>query len=164
MFKVTEDLYASKGNRFVNYIIDRIVFYVLALGFFFLIGVILVFIGGAVEEIAYEMQNINPLLDRIMTMILFSFFYFFSEVLLKGRTVGKYVTKTIVVDENGNIPHYTTILKRSLCRLIPFNAFSFLGHNSRGWHDSISGTYVVEKQRLDNKKQSVETLDQIGVI
>jgi uncharacterized RDD family membrane protein YckC len=80
---------------------------------------------------------------------------------LFARTVGKFITQTIVVDEHGEKPHHETILIRSLCRLIPFNPFSvlFLG---RGWHDSISKTYVVNKKALDEKKRLFDALEQNG--
>jgi hypothetical protein len=32
-------------------------------------------------------------------------------------------------------------------RFIIFDALSYLGAVSRGWHDSLSGTYVVKKKR-----------------
>ncbi len=60
-------------------------------------------------------------------------------------TIGKCITNTIVVNESGERPSFMTIAGRTLCRFIPFDAFSFLGANSRGWHDSMSGTYVVKK-------------------
>jgi uncharacterized RDD family membrane protein YckC len=74
--------------------------------------------------------------------------------------VGKWITQTIVVDENGEKPNSETILVRSLCRLIPFNAISFLGISGRGWHDTISKTYVVNKKLLDEKKRLFYALEQ----
>jgi hypothetical protein len=35
---------------------------------------------------------------------------------------------------------------RTLSRFIVFEALSYLGSVSRGWHDSLSGTYVVKKR------------------
>jgi hypothetical protein len=67
-----------------------------------------------------------------------------------------------VVDENGNKPEYQTIMIRSLCRLIPFDALSFLGATSRGWHDSISRTYVVQKNLLEEKKELFNSFEEIG--
>ncbi|MFT6808347.1 MAG: hypothetical protein ACJA01_001571 [Saprospiraceae bacterium] len=39
---------------------------------------------------------------------------------------------------------FSTVFKRSLCRLIPFEIFSFLGEPLMDWHDKISGTKVIE--------------------
>ena len=60
-----------------------------------------------------------------------------------GRTLGKLVTGTRVVNAAGGTPSFKQILGRSLARFIPFEAFSFLGDDGRGWHDSIPDTYVI---------------------
>ena len=63
------------------------------------------------------------------------------------RSPGKFLTGTKVVNESGGKPTFGQILGRSLCRFIPFEAFSFLfGDSSRvvGWHDKFSGTLVVK--------------------
>ncbi|WNH08862.1 hypothetical protein [Thalassobellus suaedae] len=47
--------------------------------------------------------------------------------------------------------------------MIPFDALSFLGTIGKGWHDSISSTYVVDIGRFEAKKKTFSELDQIGV-
>lgn len=42
---------------------------------------------------------------------------------------------------------FLRILARCFCRLIPFNAFSFLGGSGSGWHDSIPKTKVVDTSK-----------------
>lgn len=73
-------------------------------------------------------------------LILIPYYYFFEH--FTGRTIGKYISKTMVVDINGNNPNKISILKRTLARIIPFEGISFFG-NERGWHDSLSKTYVI---------------------
>ena len=90
-------------------------------------------------------------------------FYFLTELIFKGKSFGKLITKTRVVMEDGSNPTYLDYLKRSFCRLIPFEAFSFLGSEGRGWHDSVSKTYVVDEVRFEAKRNSQSELDQIGV-
>ena len=85
-----------------------------------------------------------------------------SEVLLKGRTIAKYITQTKVVMEDGTTPKASDIVLRSLCRLIPFNVFSFLGAEGRGWHDSISNTYVVDVVKFKAKMDSEIDLELLG--
>ena len=63
-----------------------------------------------------------------------------------GRTPGKFLIGTKVVDEEGDPPSFGQIVGRSACRLIPFEPFSFFG--ARGWHDSISHTYVVRTRNF----------------
>lgn len=63
-----------------------------------------------------------------------------------SRTIGKTLTGTKVMDERGKKPSLGKILGRTFCRIIPFEAFSFLAADGRGWHDSIPGTYVVKSR------------------
>ena len=72
-------------------------------------------------------------------------------LLLEGffnTTIGKIITGTTIVDIEGKRPRFSRIIVRTLCRFIPFEAFSFLGIAGRGWHDSISETYVVKAENL----------------
>ncbi|WP_346883190.1 RDD family protein [uncultured Algibacter sp.] len=166
-FKVTPDLYATKGNRFVNYIVDLII--ILFVFFGVIIGFVLLFYSFAentssVDSLLNDMENTNPILDRLITAIILAIIYFALETLTKGRSVGKYITKTRVVLEDGSIPTVVNFLKRSFSRMIPFDAFSYLGAEGRGWHDTISKTYVVDIAKFEAKKMSHTELDQIGQI
>ena len=69
-----------------------------------------------------------------------------------SRTFGKYFTKTIVVKHDGSRPNMKSIMIRTLSRLIPFEPFSFLTAD-RGWHDTLSVTYVVKKHDFIAKKK-----------
>lgn len=165
-FRVTPDLYASKGNRFANYLIDLIAILVIIMVLF--IGFLFIYYQFAtdttvVDDFLDESEEVNPFLDRIITGGVLVFFYFLMELLFKGKSLGKLITKTRVVLEDGSNPNYLDFLKRSFCRLIPFEALSFLGSEGRGWHDSISKTYVVDEKRFEAKRKSQSELDQIGV-
>jgi len=52
-----------------------------------------------------------------------------------------------VVDDQGAQPGVSSILRRSLSRLVPFDAFSFLGNYARGWHDKWSNTWVIDEKK-----------------
>lgn len=164
-FRVSSDIYASKEKRFINYIIDIVVFYVAFFAFSFIFGFVYVLVTGDVEtvtEIAYDLENLNPWLDRLITAIIYSIFYMICESLLRGRTVGKFITKTKVIMEDGERPKVSDIILRSLCRIIPFEGFSFLGEKGRGWHDSMSDTYVVDIAKFKAKKEGESGIDLIG--
>ena len=75
--------------------------------------------------------------------IVFVFGYFFFMELMYDKTLGKFLTKTKVVNYQKQKPTTSQIFIRSLCRLIPFEQFSFFGERPIGFHDSISRTYVV---------------------
>lgn len=161
-FKVTNEMLASKSNRFANYIIDLILFTTIAA----VIMIAAVVIAELMEseqvlQIIDDFENINPILDRLITGIVFTMFYATLEGLTQ-RTIGKLITRTKVVLENGEKPSVETTIIRSLCRMIPFNAFSFLGNSSRGWHDSLSKTYVVDTRKFDEHQKAHTDFQLLG--
>ena len=84
------------------------------------------------------------------------FIIYFSQEFIFGKTLGKLFTGTHVVDIDGNKPPAWSIVIRTASRLIPFEAFSFLGSNKRGWHDTISDTFVIkDKQKSENIKIAI---------
>ncbi len=97
------------------------------------------------------------------TYFCFAVVYYLIFENLFGRTVGKFLTGSIVVNEYGIKPNFTTVFTRTVCRLIPFDALSFLGESGRIWHDSISKTYVVEKNDLEKEMEIFYSLNFIGV-
>ena len=67
-----------------------------------------------------------------------------------------------MVLKDGSNPGIGDIFIRSVCGEIPFDALSFLGDQGRGWHDSISETYVVDEVKFKIKKKTELELDLIG--
>ena len=67
-------------------------------------------------------------------------FYVFFEGLF-GRTPGKMILGTVVTDLEGHPPTLGAVVKRTLARFVPFEAFTFFGE--RGFHDKASRTQVV---------------------
>lgn len=59
-----------------------------------------------------------------------------------GKTPGKFITRTRVINIYGKKPAMDTLMIRTLSRFIPFEGFSCIG--GRGWHDKFSDTYVVD--------------------
>lgn len=126
--------HATTGARFANYVIDIIGFYIL---FFALVVGILVsariFQTGETRFVFYFISYLTYLL-----------YYTLLEGGTGGRTLGKLITKTVVVKEDGSPITWKDALLRSLCRLVPFEPFSAFG--SHPWHDKWTKTMVVKKQ------------------
>lgn len=158
-YVLDDKLLASTGTRFLNYILDLVFFVITLIAFGILIGILSSLFG--LTSVAQSVQELGDLGWNII-VIIFSIFYYTVMEGLFGRSIAKFITGTVVVDENGEKPSFGTIFKRSLCRLIPFDAFSFLG-NSRGWHDSMSDTYVVNKKALEKEVKSFHEFNLIGV-
>lgn len=158
--QVTEDILASKNMRFVNHIIDLIAQYAIIYGLAYLFFYIGEFTGNyGLNDFWNSLSKIE---DYIVSYLILLTYYFLMEA-LTYRTLGKYVTKTMVIMTNGEKPTNQDVFKRSLCRMIPFDALSFLGTIGKGWHDSISNTCVVDIAKFEAKKKSNSELDQIGV-
>jgi len=124
---------AGRGRRFANYVIDLISQILLVA----VVTVIATLIWG--EAVIGWLETVP---DIVLGASMFLLYYVPTEG-LTGRTLGKLITRTRVVDEAGGPPSLKQILGRTLARIIPFEAFSFLGATARGWHDSLSKTRVV---------------------
>lgn len=128
--------YASAGQRFVNYIIDLIIFYVLM----FIVGI---FIGiAAVAGVASTESIAITILTYVFAIAFFLLYYTLLEG-SKGKTLGKLVSKTKVVTEDGTPMTYSKAFVRSLSRLVPFEPLSvFFG--LKMWHDQWTNTMVIK--------------------
>lgn len=157
---VRQEVLASKGQRFINHLIDLVPQYAITYGLtygFFYIGEFTGYYG-----LSDLLESLSVIQDYIVSYVLLLLYYIIFES-LTFRTLGKYATNTKVVMTTGDNPTFKAILLRSCCRLIPFDALSFLGTNGKGWHDSISNTYVVDVAKFEAKKSSESELDQIGI-
>lgn len=159
-FEVTHEMLAGKNKRFFNYVIDMIVMYMLI----FFLGMIAAFIAILFEldDMLVWMQNIPTFQSYSIGICVVLLYYGLPET-FSSRTLGKLITGTkVVMAETGTKPGTDIILKRTLCRLIPFEVFSFLGEHSRGWHDSISRTVVVDVKKYEAELYLKKSLDELG--
>lgn len=128
---------AGRGLRFANYLIDLIVFYVvLIIGGGIILGL---FFPSYVSDIA----NMNPLLDRLFTLLLYGMYMSIVEVMTQGRSVGKYITGTKAVNQDGTPISAATAFGRGFSRAVPFNQLSALGDPPSPWHDQWNNTHVI---------------------
>lgn len=117
----------------MNLIIDYAAFF----GFSLLFGVVLGLTRsrGLIDWIVAN--------ERLAGILLLLAYYIITEGLF-ARSIGKLITGCKVVNEKGGRPSFGQILGRTFARLIPFEAFSFLGTTGRGLHDSVAKTFVVK--------------------
>ena len=158
---ISQNVITDKSIRFANYAVD----YLVVLGLTMLIMLVVMLLSDLLmydsSSFFSSIENMNRLEEYLFGLLITIPYYILMEG-LTARTIGKYLTGTIVVDNEGNKPSTETLIKRSFCRAIPFNALSFLGEKSRGWHDSITNTYVVNKKFLETEKQNYFELEEIG--
>ena len=125
----TENKNVSAFTRFINYIIDLIVWLIIT----YIILIIVFLIVGE--------SNLLPIINILVIPLTYIGYYYFMENKF-GRTVGKFLTKTKVVNLKGEKPTKNEILMRSIYRLIPFDNISYL-FLPDGLHDRFSNTKVV---------------------
>lgn len=145
----------SGWTRFGHYLIDVAAYY----AFVILVLVIFGFLSGLFSwEIDFESRQFDVFIRIAGYLVLHPFFYFFWEFFFQ-KTPGKWVTKCRVVNEYGEKPSLGQILGRSYARCIPFEAFSCF--SERGWHDTMSKTYLVKETHLAELK-AIMMIDEIG--
>ncbi|WP_225585118.1 RDD family protein [Flavobacterium sp. MDT1-60] len=118
--------------RFVNFIIDFIVIFILYCIIVPVLETFLPLVGRAQLSIY-----------RLGSLVFFVALYYIPLEYGFQKTLGKIITKTKVVTLEGNKPELIDIISRTFCRLIPFDRFSFF-YSRNGFHDAISRTKVVK--------------------
>jgi uncharacterized RDD family membrane protein YckC len=158
-YVLEKKLFATDRDRFVNCILD----FIFILIVIFIFTLLIVILGNIFQIDIYRIWvEIMIDLGMIGTYLSFAMFYYLTLEGFFGRSIGKFITGTIVVNQNGLKPSFGIICKRTLCRLIPFDALSFLSKSGRIWHDSLSETYVVEKKVLEEEMKLFHDLNLIG--
>lgn len=135
---------ATSGQRFANYIIDNIIFT--------LLGAVLIGVSMAIwPEIELFAADFGPGADYIIGVPPLLLLYIFFES-LTGRTPGKLITRTKVVADDYGKASFGQVVLRTLIRIVPFEQFSFLNTECRGFHDSWSKTRVVKERAAAGKE------------
>jgi len=132
-----EHVPADKGMRFINFFIDLIVFYILVFCVSFIIALAA---GGAYD---YQSESTGEaLLFNLFFLFSYALYYGLLEGITRGRSLGKLITKTKAVREDGSEISFADAFKRGLCRSVPFELLS--GFADRPWHDKWTSTTVVK--------------------
>lgn len=118
----------STSTRFIHLVVDTIAFYILAILLFMIL---------------HFMVNITN--DAIVYVVLFMAFFLYYGYMETNyqKTIGKFITKTKVVNIDGSKPDSSDIIRRTFCRLIPFDQLSFL-FTANGFHDRLSETTIIK--------------------
>ncbi len=131
----------SQGIRIGYYLIDVVIFYIIQ------------FIFGIALALGFGIFEIPVVLSYLISISCIFGYYFIMEG-FTGGSIGKLITGYIVIDEFAERPTLGKIAVRTLARLIPFEAFSCL--SERGWHDTMSKTYVVKLSEKDKLKKLLD--------
>ena len=119
----------SSLTRFLNFIIDTIVWFIIV----------------AILTSQLNAKDASPVLfGYLIFFASYIGYYAFMETKFQ-KTIGKFITKTKVVNKNGTKPKGGDILRRTFCRLIPFDRISFL-FTPNGFHDRLSDTTIIKDE------------------
>lgn len=141
---VNNSILTTKIDRIVNYLIDT---------------VSIMIISWFLSPILISFVDISPFLFLGIIIFILAFYYFLMELYF-NQTIGKIITKTIVVNaESFGKPNRIQILIRSLFRLPIINSIDafcfFLGYNL---HDNVSKTLLIkaDKNLIEKSKILIE--------
>lgn len=154
---ITHNMLASPQKRFGNYLVDALVVYI----FIYLLELfaVLLFDHGY-PGFSNWFTELGSFQYTLFTIAITIVYQGLMETLTM-RTVGKYLTNTKVIYRDGTKPDASTILIRTLCRQIPFDALSYLGRTI-GWHDSLSKTLVVNVKIYEDALLLKNSFEEIG--
>lgn len=145
-FKISKYTLATKNTRFINYVIDLAILYLISLLIYFISAFIP--FNDSYTTFADWIYSLDRMQSYLYGLFL-SFVYYAMTELLFSRSIAKYFTKTIVVLEDGTKPKAFDILARSILRQVPLEQFTFLRGHKPGFHDEYSKTFVVKKEKLE---------------
>ena len=137
--------YASQGQRFLNFLIDNLL---MNYGLSYITGMAIGAIIGAIsEDFLYEIVTRQNEGGYFLVLLLIAYlnyilYYTICEKLFRGYTLGKLITGTRAIRQDGNELTFKNALLRSLSRLVPFELFS--GFNTLTWHDDWTKTMVIK--------------------
>ena len=146
-----EFIYASQGQRFLNWLIDNLfINYIIGYGTGILLGIIL---QSLAPDYLYNLTSTRQsggwgiefyLLAYSIAIVNYMFYYTLSEKIFKGYTLGKLITGSRAIRQDGQELTIKDAALRSISRCVPFEVFS--GFSTLTWHDSWTDTMVVKSR------------------
>ncbi len=139
--------YATQGQRFLNWLIDNLLMrYGLSYLTGMAIGTLLALTApDFLNELAYSENGMSGgilLLSLMVGYLNYIVYYTICEKLFRGYTLGKLITGTRAIRQDGKELTFKNALLRSLSRIVPFEVFS--GFSTLTWHDSWTDTMVIK--------------------
>ncbi|WP_131538857.1 RDD family protein [Pedobacter nototheniae] len=117
-------------KRLVHFVVDTIICCIISAIMFFFI------------DLLFGPQKLHVLFEYLIMLLCFFGYYVFMETKYQ-RTIGKFITSSLVVTKDEDVPDLKYIITRTICRFIPFDALSFL-FSSDGFHDRFSSTTLIK--------------------
>jgi uncharacterized RDD family membrane protein YckC len=141
---------AGTGQRFLNFLIDNIL---MQFGLSILTGIAVGVILALLFPDYMLRLTENPdtstnfdwfIISYAVGIVNYLLYYTICEKAFKGYTLGKLITGTRAIRDDGGELTFKDAFLRSLSRLVPFEVFS--GFGGYPWHDSWTRTMVVKSR------------------
>jgi uncharacterized RDD family membrane protein YckC len=132
---------SSRNQRVLHLLVDTIIFLLLIPRYTH-------FLGWFGSDDFFSSVDEQTLVYGVV--IIARLVYYFTMESIWSATPGKMLTNTRITNEYGDKVSIKAIFARTLSRFIPFDGLSFFGN--RGWHDSISNTYVLKEAHQGESK------------
>lgn len=146
---IEQDIYLERapvGIRFANFLIDTILYYGIMLLVGAVIGLAFLNSGEDIDNSFLAREDGGSLFFQyILSFVSYLGFFTLLEGASKGKTLGKLITGTRAIKMDGGDLTWKDAFMRSLCRIVPFEAFSAFG--GFPWHDKWTDTIVTKERR-----------------
>ena len=135
---------AASGQRFVNWLVDNLL---MRFGLSYVTGTFVgMMIGRFFPDYAERIVDTQNTWDLLLLAYAIGFFnyllyYTICEKAFRGYTLGKLISGTRAIREDGKELTFKDAFLRSLSRLVPFEVLSGFG---KPWHDSWTNTTVIQ--------------------
>lgn len=135
---------ASQWQRFVNWLVDNLL---MRFGLSYVTGTLVGFILGSlfpeyIIRLSYRENTWDLfLIGYLVGIVNYVFYYTLCEKAFKGYTLGKLISGTRAIRNDGQELTFRDALLRSLSRVVPFELFSGFG---TPWHDRWTNTTVIK--------------------
>ena len=145
LFPMEEYTDAGTGQRFVNWLLDNLL---MQYGLSYITGTLVgIIISSLFPDFAIRIIEDQTNIDLIIigyTIAIFNYLLYYSicEKAFKGYTLGKLISGTRAIRQDGQELTFRDAFLRSLSRLVPFEPFSALG--GLPWHDKWTNTRVIK--------------------
>ena len=145
-FKNSNDYKVARDwKRAINFIIDYLPFTII----YNIMIENCTYVHNSEQGLVTSYANCNE--EYLILFGLWVFYFLIFEGVF-GRTFGKLITRTrVICSKTKKSPSFSQIVSRTFSRFIPFDLFSYLSNYPIGWHDSISGTRVVDENAVNWK-------------
>lgn len=132
---------ASNWQRVWHPLVDIIVTIALSSN---LLGMFVNYGAGGLFRMMVQMEDSWAEKHIALLIVCFRIVHYILSESVLGASPAKFLTKTRVIDYNGEKPSLKTIMLRTISRLVPLEWISFFIGD--GWHDQWSKTIVAKEE------------------